>query len=166
MNRAALNVPAAPPRKAGVIVLRPVDREWRCLVLRAYRNWGLPKGEIEPDESPFAAAAREVREETSLGDLDFCWGETFIETPPRTGHKIARYYLAVSPADRVFLPVSAELGRPEHHEFRWVGLTAAKALLGPPLHPIINWAAKIADTPDVPRPLARYGHGRRQSDAA
>ena len=158
--------PVTQPRKAGVVVLRPVDGEWRCLLLRAYRNWGFPKGEIDLDENPLAAAMREVMEETSVGDLDFCWGEEFIETAPRARHKVARYYIVVSPEARVFLPVSAELGRPEHHEFRWVGFVAANALLAPPLHPVITWAAKIADTVHAPRLIAGHGHGRRQGDAA
>ena len=153
------------PRKAGVIVLRPHDGEWRCLLLRAYRNWGFPKGEIDPGESPLDAAAREVLEETSVGDLDFCWGETFIDTAPRTGHKIARYYIAVSPGARVFLPVSAELGRPEHHEFRWVGLAAAKTLLAPALQPVIAWAATIAGTPHLPARPVSAAPARRSNDA-
>jgi bis(5'-nucleosidyl)-tetraphosphatase len=166
MTAATARENMAQPRKAGVVVLRPVDEAWRCLLLRAYRNWGFPKGEIDPGERPLDAATREVMEETSVGDLDFCWGDVFIETAPRAGHKIARYYIAVSPDARVFLPVSPELGRPEHHEFRWVGFAAAKALLAPPLHPIIRWAAMIADAAHAPRPLARYGHRRRKSDAA
>ena len=153
------------PRKAGVIVLRPHDGEWRCLLLRAYRNWGFPKGEIDPGESALDAAAREVLEETSVGDLDFCWGETFIDTAPRTGHKIARYYIAVSPGARVFLPVSAELGRPEHHEFRWVGLAAAKTLLAPALQPVIAWAATIAETPHLPARPVSAAPARRSDDA-
>ena len=153
------------PRKAGVIVLRPHDGEWRCLLLRAYRNWGFPKGEIDPGESALDAAAREVLEETSVGDLDFCWGETFVDTAPRTGHKIARYYIAVSPGARVFLPVSAELGRPEHHEFRWVGLAAAKTLLAPALQPVIAWAATIAGTPHLPARPVSAAPARRSNDA-
>jgi bis(5'-nucleosidyl)-tetraphosphatase len=160
------NEPATQPRKAGVVVLRPGEGEWHCLLLRAYRNWGFPKGEIDPGENPLAAAVREVLEETSVADLDFCWGEVFVETVPRPGHQIARYYIAVSPRAGVSLPVSAELGRPEHHEFRWAGFDAAKALLGVPLQPIITWAAMIADTGHAPRPLARYGHARRRIDAA
>ena len=41
------------------------------LLLRAYRNWDLPKGLVEPGEQPFAAACREVEEETGITDLDF-----------------------------------------------------------------------------------------------
>ena len=157
---------ATPPRKAGVVVLRPGEGEWHCLLLRAYRNWGFPKGEIDPAENPLAAAVREVMEETSVADLDFCWGEVFIETAPRSGHQIARYYIAVSPHADVSLPVSAELGRPEHHEFRWAGFAAARALLAPRLHFVIDWAAKTAATVHAPRVLPRYGHPRRRVDAA
>jgi bis(5'-nucleosidyl)-tetraphosphatase len=165
MKTASLRDTGAGPRKAGVVVLRPHGGEWRCLLLRAYRNWGFPKGEIDPGESPLDAAAREVLEETSVGDLDFCWGETFIDTAPRTGHKIARYYIAVSPGARVFLPVSAELGRPEHHEFRWVGLAAAKTLLAPALQPVIAWAATIAGTPHLPARPVSAAPARRSNDA-
>ena len=165
MKTASLRDTGAGPRKAGVVVLRPHGGEWRCLLLRAYRNWGFPKGEIDPGESALDAATREVLEETSVGDLDFCWGETFVDTAPRTGHKIARYYIAVSPDARVFLPVSAELGRPEHHEFRWVGLAAAKTLLAPALQPVIAWAATIAETPHLPARPVSAAPARRSNDA-
>jgi len=165
MKIASLRDTGPGPRKAGVVVLRPHGGEWRCLLLRAYRNWGFPKGEIDPGQSALDAAVREVLEETSVGDLDFCWGETFIDTAPRTGHKIARYYIAVSPGARVFLPVSAELGRPEHHEFRWVGLAAAKTLLAPALQPVIAWAATIAGTPHLPARPVSAAPARRSNDA-
>jgi len=40
----------------------------------------------------------------------------------------------------VTLPVSPELGRPEHHEFRWTGWDEARALLPARLLPILDWA--------------------------
>src|SRR3990172_11607397 len=105
---------------AGMVVLRRFGDAWRCLMLRAYRNWDFPNGEVETGESALAAARREVREETSLGALDMRWGEAFCETEPYRGGKVARYYLAESPRGEITLPVSTELGRPEHHEYRWV----------------------------------------------
>jgi bis(5'-nucleosidyl)-tetraphosphatase len=140
MSADALPAAALLLRKAGVVVVRRMNGEWRCLLLRAYRNWGFPKGEIEPGEEPLAAALRETVEESSVDDLEFRWGHAYYETPPSSGHKRTRYYVAASPAARVFLPVSAELGRPEHHEFRWVSLPAAKAMLAPLLQPVIDWA--------------------------
>ena len=41
------------------------------------------------------------------------------------GGKIARYSLAVSRQETITLPVSEELGRPEHDEGRWVSIAEA-----------------------------------------
>jgi 8-oxo-dGTP pyrophosphatase MutT (NUDIX family) len=54
----------------GVVFRRGADHEVRFLLIRdSYRNWGLPKGHLKPDEPPADAARREVAEETGLGDL-------------------------------------------------------------------------------------------------
>ncbi len=137
-------------RSAGVVVVRFVDGEPRYLLLRAYRYWDFPKGEIEPGETPLQAARREVREETGLTDLRFRWGEDFRETPPYGKGKVARYYLAESPSGEVTLPVHPELGRPEHHEFRWLPYAEARALLGERLRPILDWShATVGGRPSV-----------------
>jgi 8-oxo-dGTP pyrophosphatase MutT (NUDIX family) len=132
------------PTKAGVVVVRRFNEAWHCLLLRAYRNWDFPKGEIDAGETPLAAACREVAEETTLTALALRWGDIFHDTEPYGGGKIARYYLAESPKGGVELPMSAELGRPEHHEFRWVDFHAAKYLVPPRLQPILTWAEKSA----------------------
>jgi 8-oxo-dGTP pyrophosphatase MutT (NUDIX family) len=56
---------------AGGVVYRIGDGGTEiCLAARRTRRgelaWGLPKGNVEPDESPEAAAVREVLEETGL----------------------------------------------------------------------------------------------------
>jgi hypothetical protein len=61
-------------RAAGVVVVRDTADGPRFLLLRAYRNWDLPKGRLEAGETSLEGAIREVREETGLGDLDFAWG--------------------------------------------------------------------------------------------
>jgi bis(5'-nucleosidyl)-tetraphosphatase len=127
-------------RAAGAVVVRAADTGWRYLLLRAYRNWDFPKGLVEPGESPLAAALREVREETSLDALTLPWAEEFRETEPYARGKVARYYLALSGAGDVHLPVSAELGRPEHHEYRWATADDARRLLPPRLQPVLDWA--------------------------
>ena len=133
-------------RSAGVVVVRPSPAGWRYLLLRVYRNWDFPKGLIEPDEAPLAAALREVREETSLDGLELRWGEGFAETAPYARGKIARYYLALSTEGDAELPISLELGRPEHHEYRWVRAADASTLLPLRLRPILGWARSLVDT--------------------
>jgi 8-oxo-dGTP pyrophosphatase MutT (NUDIX family) len=134
-----------PPRSAGVVVMRRFPAGWRCLVLRAYRNWDFPKGLVEDDEAPQEAARREVWEETSISDLRFNWGDEYKETLPYAGGKVARYYIAESPADTVELPISAELGRPEHDEFRWVSFDEAEDVLPPRLALVLDWARGVIE---------------------
>jgi len=128
---------------AGVIVAHCIAGEFRYLLLRAYRNWDFPKGLVEPDEAPLAAARREAQEEAGLSNLEFRWGEIYFETEPYAGGKIARYYLALSPSPDVTLGVSPELGRPEHHEYRWATYTEAAPLLVPRLRAALDWAHRI-----------------------
>lgn len=125
---------------AGVVVARRTGGGWRLLVLRAFRNWDFPKGLVEPGEDAMAAAKREVAEETGVDDLEFVFGDAYRETLPYAGGKVARYYLATTRTERIELPVSAELGRPEHHEWRWVTPEEAEELLPPRLAPILDWA--------------------------
>jgi bis(5'-nucleosidyl)-tetraphosphatase len=133
------------PRSAGVVVVRPTEPGWRYLLLRAFRNWDFPKGIVDPDEAPLEAALREVREESSLGALELRWGEVFRETEPYAGGKVARYYVASSAGGDVRLPVSPELGRPEHHEYRWASSAEARRLLPPRLLPILDWASGLVE---------------------
>ena len=128
----------APPRAAGAVVFRRTERGVRLLVLRAWQNWDFPKGLVEPGEDELAAARREVFEETGLRQVEFA-GE-FKETLPYSGGKVARYYLAETEEAKIELPVSAELGRPEHHEYRWVSFDEAEDLLPPRLAIVLDWA--------------------------
>ncbi|MCU0841951.1 MAG: NUDIX domain-containing protein [Thiobacillaceae bacterium] len=126
---------------AGVVVARREGGAWRLLVLRSYRNWDFPKGQVEPGETPLAAALRETEEETTLTGLDFRWGEAYREVGPYgSRRKLARYYLAETNAARVHLPISPELGRPEHDEWRWADFAEAARLLPERLQPVLAWA--------------------------
>jgi len=129
-------------RAAGAVVFRRSDRGIRLLLLRAYKNWDFPKGLLEPGENELDAAKREVREETGLAELDYPFGEEFKETLPYVGNKVARYYLAETGAEKIELPVSPELGRPEHHEYRWMSFDEAEDLLPPRLAIVLDWAKR------------------------
>ena len=125
---------------AGVVVVRNEEGVWQYLALRAYDYWDFPKGMVEQGEDPLQAAVREVEEEAGITDLVFSWGNDFRETPPYGAGKVARYYLAETRQVKIVLPISPELGRPEHHEYRWVRYEAGRTLLAPRLVPILEWA--------------------------
>ena len=132
----------AQPRAAGVVVFRRTERGPYFLLLRAYNNWDFPKGLVEPGEDPLACARRELKEETGLAGVDFPFGDGFKETLPYSGNKIARYYLGETDEVEIELPVSKELGRPEHHEYRWASFDEAEELLPPRLAIVLEWAKR------------------------
>lgn len=132
---------AIPTRlSAGVVVVSVARPLVRFLLLRAYKNWDFPKGLVELGEKPIEAALREVREETTLNNLSFDWGMDFIDTGPYNNGKISRYYLARTPETAVSLPVNPDLGRPEHHEARWMEYEEALAKVTERLVPVVRWA--------------------------
>jgi 8-oxo-dGTP pyrophosphatase MutT (NUDIX family) len=139
---------AHPQRRlsAGVVVVHRNQDQAQVLLLRAYKNWDFPKGMVEPGEQPIDAALREVREETTLENLAFDWGREFVETGPYNNGKYARYYLARSADTQVRLPINPELGRPEHHEARWVTFDQALSMVAPRLTPVVRWARDTLKT--------------------
>jgi 8-oxo-dGTP pyrophosphatase MutT (NUDIX family) len=143
---------SAPPHRlsSGVVVVSLLQRKLKYLLLRAYRNWDFPKGLVEAGEEPIDAALREVREETTLDDLSFDWGLEFMDTGPYNKGKISRYYIARSKRSEVLLPVNPELGRPEHHEARWVDFAKALTMVSPRLQPVVRWAHGIINREPVP----------------
>lgn len=139
---------------SGAVVVRDVNGQWRFLLLRAFNHWDFPKGMLEEGESPFDAALREIAEETTLDDLDFAWGHEFIETGPYSRGKTARYYLGMTRCVSVSLPVNPELGRPEHSEFRWVGVEEAFRLTRPRVRAVVRWAAeRLGVDGRLPKPV-------------
>src|SRR6186713_2451035 len=124
---------------AGVVVVRRAEDGWRVLLLRVYNYWDCPKGVVEAGEGPLDAARREVREETGITDLEFRWGEEFIETPPYSKGKVARYYLAETRTADAKLPINAQLGRAEHHEWRWLSWEEAEQRVVDRLWNVLRW---------------------------
>jgi bis(5'-nucleosidyl)-tetraphosphatase len=127
----------------GIVLARRADEEWLTLLLRAYHHWDFPKGLQEEGEEPLDAAKREVREETSIEEVEFHWGDRFMETGPYSKGKTARYYLAGTEQATVVMGLSPETGEPEHHEWRWVSFDQAYDLTTPRVRSVVQWARQI-----------------------
>ena len=134
--------PRSPRLSAGVVVVRREGDDWLYLLLRAFNHWDFPKGMVEEGEEPLAAAIREVREESTIEDLEFAWGSNSTQTGPYSGGKVARYYLAYTRTSEVSLPINPMIGRAEHSEYRWVDFDAALELVSPRVKPVVRWAAQ------------------------
>lgn len=127
----------------GVIVVRETSDGWKTILLRAYHHWDFPKGIREQGESPVEAALREVHEETGIVDIEFDWGDRFLESGPYSKGKVARYYLGSTRQEEIVMGISAETGEPEHHEWRWVSFDGAYDLGSPRVRAIVKWARQI-----------------------
>ena len=114
---------------AGGVVYRVQDGEPLFLLIRdSYRNWGFPKGHLEPEEKPDAAALREVQEETGLDGL-LLDGEIetidwFFRFRGRLVHKVCHFYLMHTTSSRT---------KPQRDEgitaCRWVRFDEAQRLV-------------------------------------
>jgi len=133
-------------RAAGAVVFRRTERGVRLLVLRAAASWDFPNGLVRPGEDELAAAQREVRAETGLGDLDFPFGSAHMDTLPTAGGKVSSYYLAETEAADIVLTRSA--GRPAHDEWRWVSFDEAEDVLPPRLALVLDWARATLEERD------------------
>ena len=130
---------------AGIVIVRKEKTGWKYLFLRAYKNWDFSKGIVENSEDLIETAKREVKEETGITDLNFRWGYLFKETLPyySGGEKVARYYIAETSESNVIFSVNPEIGRPEHHEYRWLSYEEIIKLSPKRLLMIIEWANNI-----------------------
>ncbi len=105
--RADVSRAPRPPRRsgrakletsAGGVVYRVHHGQPLFLLIRdSYRNWGFPKGHLEDEELPDAAAMREVREETGLDAIELD-GEIetidwFFRFRGKLVHKVCHFYL-------------------------------------------------------------------------
>jgi 8-oxo-dGTP pyrophosphatase MutT (NUDIX family) len=118
---------------AGGVVFRPGDDDGRydvALIRTHERRWQLPKGWIEPDETPEAAAIREVREEAGVdaelvGPLDRIeyWYNSNYEPEPARVHKFVHFFLLR------FVGGSTEDHDDEVTEARWVEIGEADGML-------------------------------------
>jgi 8-oxo-dGTP pyrophosphatase MutT (NUDIX family) len=103
---AAKAAPLEETSAGGVVFRRTPENGTLFLLIRdSYRNWGFPKGHVEPGEERADAARREVAEETGLADLvihalvqDIDW---FFRFRGRLIHKTCAFFLMESAAGEV-----------------------------------------------------------------
>jgi len=125
---------------AGVVVVKQYPDHFKYLLLRAFNHWDFPKGVVEAGEEIIDGALREVREESTIVDLNFKWGMQFRETGPYGPGKVARYYLAETKQESVDLPINPEIGRAEHEEYRWVTYDEALNLVSARVRSVLEWS--------------------------
>jgi len=116
---------------AGGVVYRPAAHGWEVLVVerKRYNDWSLPKGHLEPGETPEAAALREIEEETGIaGRAVGPLGTLRYPITGRSGRptiKVVTHFLVVARN-----PTAAPAPQPgEVDTVRWVPLAEAAALL-------------------------------------
>lgn len=119
-------------------------RDGRVLMLRAYLTWDFPKGKPESGETSIDTALREVQEESGLSNPEFKWGmAVFTSKPYKKNRKQATYYIAEFPTGEVVIEPNPEHGRVEHHEFRWMTIDEASALLPDRLAGCDKWIYSV-----------------------
>ena len=97
---------------AGGIVYRLQGGVPLFLLIRdSYRNWGFPKGHLEHEELPDAAALREVQEETGLLEVTLDGAietiDWFFRFRGKLVHKVCHFYLMRTEHERT-VPQQAE----------------------------------------------------------
>lgn len=130
-------------RSAGIVIVRKVDNQYLFLLLRSYNFWDSAKGRQEPGEDILMTAVRETFEETTItaAELDFKWGyDSYTTEPYKKGTKTGTYFLAETIRKTIELPISPELGKPEHEEYRWLNYDEAKKKTNKRIGKVLDWA--------------------------
>ncbi len=105
-------------RSAGAVLFNIKDKESIYLVLHyTAGHWDFPKGNIEEGEDELTTVRREVKEETSICNIEFidgfrCVIEYMYRRAGRLVHKTVIYYLAYTDVLEVRLSY-------EHNDYRW-----------------------------------------------
>lgn len=113
---------------AGGVLVRRAATGWEVAMVRAGRNWGLPKGVVEPGESAVEAALREIAEETGVDPghlrlLEQLPGSDYVyRRDRRLVFKHVDHFLVEAPADAALVPQAGEIDEAE-----WLGIEAAIA---------------------------------------
>ena len=120
---------------AGAVIFRKEQERVLFLLVYSNRNkeWGFPKGHIEPGEKEKEAALREIKEETGISDLEFVDGfrkeliyQAKSNRGPSSGSMIEKhsvYFLCETKTKDILVDAD------EITDHKWLGLAEAEKLL-------------------------------------
>ncbi len=123
---------------AGGVIVRRNGGEPHVLLIRdPYANWGLPKGHLEPRETPVQAATREATEETGLTGLAILGSlptiDWYFRDRGQLVHKFCHFFLMESlagePCPQVDEGISACVWLPVSDAIRTVTYANAREVL-------------------------------------
>lgn len=132
-------------QSAGFVIVRRRNGSWDVLGLRVWGKIDIPKGHLEPGESPFDAAVRECREEAGLSIVpsrDMPWGNrSYVSERP---HKDVTVFIAVTDQEPE-IQMNPETKQYEHDGYHWLGWSDMKARCYPYLRDAISWAQTVVE---------------------
>jgi 8-oxo-dGTP pyrophosphatase MutT (NUDIX family) len=126
----------------GFLVIRR-QPEVSFLLLRHPDRWDLPKGHLDPGETPAECALRELEEETGIGQEDISIAEDFEfrlvypvldrQQPSEIAEKTLLVYLA-------WLEHPVEVKVSEHDSYRWLTWNPPHRIQQQTIDPLLAYA--------------------------
>jgi bis(5'-nucleosidyl)-tetraphosphatase len=126
----------------GFLVIRR-QPEVSFLLLRHPDRWDLPKGHLDPGETPAECALRELKEETGIGQEDISIAEDFEfrlvypvpdrQQPSEIAEKTLLVYLA-------WLEHPVEVKVSEHDSYRWLKWNPPHRIQQQTIDPLLAYA--------------------------